>query len=194
MTAGSLRTIVTAPAKEVYAVLSDFAHARSRILGRAPYVAYRVEEGGHGAGTRIRAAVAAPGGIREIRLDVTEPEPGRVLQERESPSGVVVRYTVDALTTSTTAVEADILPPPGGAQARVRWPQPHARQLRWPIFQGAGPARRVAGTRPRPPATRGAGPDERSHARLVLRLTRSRLRAEFGNLHEALLQGGPHAA
>ena len=48
-----------------------------------------MEEGGYGAGTRIRVGVHLAGRKSSFRADVSEPEPGRVLA-RDRDGGVLI--------------------------------------------------------------------------------------------------------
>jgi hypothetical protein len=64
-----------------------------------------LESGGTGAGTVFTLKSTMLGVSKSIRMAVTEPEPGRVLMERELPDGFVTTFTVDPL--------------PGGAASRL---------------------------------------------------------------------------
>jgi polyketide cyclase/dehydrase/lipid transport protein len=57
-----------------------------------------------GAGTITRFKVSAGGRSREYRMQVAEPEPGRVLTESDTNSSLVTTFTVD----------------PDGSRSRVR--------------------------------------------------------------------------
>jgi hypothetical protein len=56
---------------------------------------FTVVEGGGGAGTVTTVNVTAGGRTRSYRMRVSEPEPGRVLQESDENSSLVTTFTVD---------------------------------------------------------------------------------------------------
>jgi hypothetical protein len=55
---------------------------------------FEVESGGVGQGTIVRFKVIAGGRTREYRMEVAEPEPGRVLTESDMNSSLVTTFTV----------------------------------------------------------------------------------------------------
>jgi hypothetical protein len=93
VTAAASRFIEAQP-ERVYDVIADYAQHHPRILPEE-FSAFRLEAGGRGSGTIISVKVALPGGSRQMRVTVTEPEPGRVLEEADTASGTVTRFTVD---------------------------------------------------------------------------------------------------
>jgi hypothetical protein len=106
----AVRAAVPAPPEAVYAALADYRDQHPRILPRPPFESLEVLEGGAGAGTRIRVAMRVMGRRRESVMEVSEPEPGRVLEERDVATGIVTRFTV--------------APGPSGSDVEVRtsWP------------------------------------------------------------------------
>jgi hypothetical protein len=52
-----------------------------------------VESGGVGAGSIVRFTLTAGGRRREFKMTMTEPEPGRVIEESDSNSGLVTTFT-----------------------------------------------------------------------------------------------------
>lgn len=82
---------VDAPPDRVLEFLRDYREARPRIL-TDNYSAYRVEQGGHGAGTVIGYHFAAGGRERDYRLEVEEDGGG--LFERDQLSSFVSRWSV----------------------------------------------------------------------------------------------------
>jgi len=94
--------LIDAPADVVYGCLADMEQHR-HFLPPA-FSDFRVEEGGHGAGSLTRFKVTAGRRTREYRMRVEEPEPGRVLTESDQGSSLVTTFTVD----------------PEGERARVR--------------------------------------------------------------------------
>jgi hypothetical protein len=81
---------VDASAERVLEFLRDYRE-RPRIL-TDNFSAYRVEQGGHGAGTVIGYHFAAGGRERDYRLSVEEDSGG--LSERDQLSSFVSRWTV----------------------------------------------------------------------------------------------------
>lgn len=86
--------IPAAPAV-VYGLLADYREGHPSILPPDSFSDYQVEAGGRGAGTRIRFAMPGFGKPRQFHMEVTEPEPGRVLQETDLRTGVVTTFTVE---------------------------------------------------------------------------------------------------
>jgi Polyketide cyclase / dehydrase and lipid transport len=82
---------VDAQPERVLEFLRDYRDGRPRIL-TDNYTAYRVEQGGHGAGTVIGYHFAAGGRERDYRLSVEEEGSG--LSERDQLSSFVNRWTV----------------------------------------------------------------------------------------------------
>ncbi|HEX6064803.1 MAG TPA: SRPBCC family protein [Longimicrobiales bacterium] len=84
---------VNAPASRVYALLADYQHGHPRVLP-STFTGLQVIEGGTGAGTIIDVGMKAFGKVRMVRGYVTEPEPGRVLEEAYPESNIVTRFYV----------------------------------------------------------------------------------------------------
>jgi uncharacterized protein YndB with AHSA1/START domain len=85
--------VIESPAATVYALISDHEH-HARFLPPA-FTDFQVESGGVGAGTVTRFKVTAGGRTREYHMQVSEPEPGRVLSESDSGSSLVTTWTVE---------------------------------------------------------------------------------------------------
>lgn len=94
---------IAAPAEAVYGYIADHREHHPRFLPDA-FSDFEVESGGVGAGTVTRFKVTAGGRTREYRMEVTEPEPGRVMTESDTRSSLVTTWTVT----------------PAGASCRVR--------------------------------------------------------------------------
>lgn len=94
---------VAAPPATVYQWLADYGGVHPRLLPEA-FSGYQVDEGGTGAGTVVSFTVTVGGRSRQYRMQVSEPEPGRVLRETDSGSSLVTDFTVS----------------PQGAGSRVR--------------------------------------------------------------------------
>ena len=90
----SAERIVEAPAGRVYGYLADMREHHPHFLPPA-FSEFSVESGGVGAGTVTRFKLTAGGRTREYRMQVAEPEPGRVLTESDTESSLVTTFTVD---------------------------------------------------------------------------------------------------
>jgi uncharacterized protein YndB with AHSA1/START domain len=87
------REIEAAPDR-VYAYLADMREHHPHFLPPA-FSDFQVESGGVGAGTVTRFKLNAGGRTRSYRMQVAEPEPGRVLTESDTESSLVTTFTVD---------------------------------------------------------------------------------------------------
>ena len=99
----SVQRRIEARADDVYAVIADFREHHPMILP-PEFSDVVVEEGGLGAGTVHRFTLTLGGRPRASRVRVDEPEPGRVLTEREIGGNLVTTFTVDALPHGCTSV------------------------------------------------------------------------------------------
>ncbi len=95
---------IDAPAAAVYAVFADYREAHPRILPRSFFTGLTVERGGVGAGTVLRVSGRFGGRTRTLRGEVTEPEPG-----------LLVETYPEARSVTSFRVE----PEPGGGACRV---------------------------------------------------------------------------
>lgn len=86
--------LIAAPPEEVYAVLADYRHGHPHILPKKYISQFQVVSGGQGAGTLLRYQMRILGFERPRQAVVAEPEPGRLLVERETPSSLVTTYAV----------------------------------------------------------------------------------------------------
>ena len=84
---------VYAPPDTVYGYLADMREHHPHFLPPA-FSDFEVESGGVGAGTITRFKLNAGGRTREYRMEVAEPEPGRVLTESDTNSSLVTTFTV----------------------------------------------------------------------------------------------------
>jgi hypothetical protein len=85
---------IAAPADAVYRLIADYHSGHPRILPARYFRDLRVESGGLGAGTVIRFGMRVGGIDRRYHMVVAEPEPGRVLVEREAePTAARVETT-----------------------------------------------------------------------------------------------------
>lgn len=110
----SITTVLKASAPTVYSILADYRDAHPRILPPV-FQNLVVERGGTGDGTVIRYEMRVWGKTQLVQADITEPEPGRVLIEKDRLTGAVTTFTVD----------------PEGSNARVtittEWDRPGLR-------------------------------------------------------------------
>jgi uncharacterized protein YndB with AHSA1/START domain len=89
----SAESVIDAPAETVYGYLADMREHHPRFLPPA-FEGFRVESGGVGAGTIVRFTLNAGRRRRDYRMEVAEPEPGRVLTESDTGSSLVTTFTV----------------------------------------------------------------------------------------------------
>jgi uncharacterized protein YndB with AHSA1/START domain len=89
----AVERVIAAPADRVYQYLADYEHRHPRFLPPA-FSDVRVEAGGVGAGTVLSFRLTAAGRTRPYRVQVAEPEPGRVLTESDLGSSLVTTFTV----------------------------------------------------------------------------------------------------
>jgi hypothetical protein len=84
---------IGAPSKVVYRYLADYRQYHPLILPSA-FSDFVVESGGVGAGTIISFKVKLGGKTRTSRQRVEEPQPGRILRERDIAGSTVTTFTV----------------------------------------------------------------------------------------------------
>jgi hypothetical protein len=84
---------IAASADAVYGYLADMREHHPHFLPPA-FSDFEVESGGVGAGTITCFKLTAGGRTREYRMQVAEPEPGRVLTESDIGSSLVTTFTV----------------------------------------------------------------------------------------------------
>jgi hypothetical protein len=87
--------VIDAPPAVIYAIIADYRNSHPRILPKPEFAEMVVEQGGTGAGTVIRVTMQVMGSRQTSRLTVSEPEPGRVIQEEDA--GLVTTFTVTPL-------------------------------------------------------------------------------------------------
>lgn len=98
----SAQKTIGAPADTVYGYLADMS-VHPHFLPDA-FSDFTVESGGVGAGTVTRFKVTAGGRTRDYRMEVSEPEPGRVLTESDTNSSLVTSFTVTPAGDSSSVV------------------------------------------------------------------------------------------
>lgn len=87
---------IEAPPEQVYAYLADMRQHHPNFLPPA-FSDFQVESGGVGAGTVTRFTLNAGGRSRNYRMQVGEPEPGRVLTESDTESSLITTFTVEPM-------------------------------------------------------------------------------------------------
>ncbi len=99
----SVSRVINAPATAVYAVFADYHHSHAAVLPWPYFTEIIVEKGGIGAGTEITVKMHVFGAKVTYHMVVTEPEPGRVLQEEDKAAGVLTTFTVDPVNSGQAA-------------------------------------------------------------------------------------------
>ena len=87
---------VPAPPARVYGIIADYGRHHPHIVPPEYFRRLEVLAGGVGAGTRTRVEMRVLGKVRIFEQIITEPEPGRVLQETEPDGTSLTTFTVDA--------------------------------------------------------------------------------------------------
>jgi hypothetical protein len=109
--------IINARPEEVYAILANYHEGHHPAILPQPYFTeLAIERGGQGAGTVIRVRMKVLGVERTYHLEVSEPEPGRVLVEADEAAGVITTFTVDPLNDgqqSRVTIASDTTPASG---------------------------------------------------------------------------------
>ncbi len=91
----SVSRVIDAPPAAVFAIFADYHHSHAAVLPKPYFTEMTVEKGGTGAGTEITVHMSVFGTKVTYHMVVTEPEPGRVLQEEDKAAGVLTTFTVD---------------------------------------------------------------------------------------------------
>ena len=91
----SVSRVIQAPPAAVYAVFADYHHSHAAVLPKPYFTEMIVEKGGTGAGTEVTVRMDVLGNKVTYYFVVTEPEPGRVLQEEDKAAGVLTTFTTD---------------------------------------------------------------------------------------------------
>lgn len=86
-------TINTRP-EILYGILRDYAHGHPKILPREHFTSVSVLKGGQGTGTVVKLTMRAFGSEVTNVMTVTEPEPGRLIVERDDDAGVVTSFSL----------------------------------------------------------------------------------------------------
>lgn len=104
---------VGAPSDLVYRLIADY-HQHHPVFLPPAFADLKVEEGGMGAGTVFSFTMKAMGRTIPGRMRVSEPEPGRVLVESDTASGLTTTFTVEPRgSTSLVRFDTRWQPKPG---------------------------------------------------------------------------------
>ncbi len=96
--------IIDAPSANVYAILADYHQGHPAILPAPYFTGLEVIEGGQGVGTMIAVHMKVFGTEVDYTMSVSEPEPGRILQEEDTEAGVCTTFTVDPMPDNKSCV------------------------------------------------------------------------------------------
>ncbi|MCA9914565.1 MAG: SRPBCC family protein [Anaerolineae bacterium] len=93
--------IIHAPSDLVYSIVADYEVGHRAILPKPYFQEMVVEEGGYGAGTVIRLKMVVMGQTFNYHMRVTEPEPGRIIQESDQDTAQWSRFVLDEVSDNT---------------------------------------------------------------------------------------------
>jgi len=88
--------VIHANPAQIYNVIRDYEIGHQAILPRQYFKEMRVVKGGQGAGTEIHIIMEVWGQTHESYFFVSEPEPGRVILEKDEKS-VETQFIIDPL-------------------------------------------------------------------------------------------------
>jgi hypothetical protein len=110
---------IPAPADRLYAIIVDYRDGHPRILPKQ-FSGLTVDEGGIGAGTVIRFEMRAFGRIQKFKGVVSEPQPGRILEETYVDGTVTTfRLNPGAIGDDTEVTISSELPKRRGLAGRI---------------------------------------------------------------------------
>jgi hypothetical protein len=116
----AVSAVIAASATACYVAIADYRNGHPHIVPRKWFGPIIVEEGGVGAGTRIRFTMTVLGQTVTLRAEVTEPVPGRVLVESYPDTGVVTTFTVVETAPGQSRVTIETRTPRvGGVRAAI---------------------------------------------------------------------------
>jgi len=112
---------INAPAPRIYDILTDYHVGHPSILP-PQFRNMVVVKGGRGAGTQTHFEVRAFGRTQKIRHEVFEPEPGRVLMEKDLDSTTTTRFILEPANGGTNVTILTQMPlKPGIAGKIEKW-------------------------------------------------------------------------
>jgi hypothetical protein len=109
---------IAAPAAALYGYIADYRAHHPNFLPPA-FSNLAVEQGGVGEGTVIAYDLKVGGRTRRLRAQVTEPQPGRVLQETDLVTGAVTTFEVLPEGATSRVRIRTIYTPKGGLQGWI---------------------------------------------------------------------------
>ena len=86
--------VIDARPEDIYAVLADYRNGHPLVLPKQYFTKLAVESGGTGAGTVFNVRIRVYGVERRYHMLVSEPQPGRVLVETDTETGLVTTFTL----------------------------------------------------------------------------------------------------
>jgi hypothetical protein len=86
--------VLNARPQDVYELLVDYVESHPKILP-PQFREIKVLKGGRGAGTVFTTTVKVMGTTQTFTMDVTEPEPGRLLVETDKAQGVTTSFKIE---------------------------------------------------------------------------------------------------
>lgn len=95
---------IDAPPEIIYNIFADYKNKHPKILPDEHFSDYSVETEGMGSGTIVQFKSHILGQTRDVRVEVSEPEPGRVLSETELNSDLVTKFIVEPVNNEQTAL------------------------------------------------------------------------------------------
>ncbi len=120
--------IIHASAQKLYAVVADYRVGHLAILPKPYFQELTVEKGGIGAGTVVRGSVKVMGRIYPLHHLISEPEPGRVLQESDLDKlGEFTRFIFEPLNggaQTCVTIATEFVPSPGLMGIMERFTKP----------------------------------------------------------------------
>jgi hypothetical protein len=143
--------IIDSRPEVLYAIFADYRESHPAILPKPYFTDLTVEQGGIGAGTVIQVHMAVMGVKKNYRFVVSEPEPGKVLVEKDEAAGVVTSFIIEPLNggnKSRVTIATDSRPSPGiaGMMEKVLNPPISRRIYKQELRQLAEYARRKQGS------------------------------------------------
>lgn len=91
----------------VYDILADYKEGHQLVLPEEYFSDLVVEEGGEGEGTVISFDIKVGGNTTSYKMRVEEPQPGRVLVERDLNSDTRTTFTVDPVGNKQSRVKIE---------------------------------------------------------------------------------------
>jgi len=93
----SVSKLISSPPEKLYRLIADYRNGHPLIVPEAYFSSLEVEDGpGTGAGTIIRFNMHVMGRTLHCRSAISEPEPGRVLVEKDLAERAVTTFIVDS--------------------------------------------------------------------------------------------------